>query len=252
MIDQIAHWIEDYATRCAGRRTLVVGVSGGLDSAVVAKLCERTRLHTICVTMPASRNLSLPSFMRAAELIGGMQDCTHVHRSIIDILEAYETDLVEHTGDVDDDAMSCLRRGNLSARIRTDILYDVACARDGLVIGTCNLDELYTGYFTKGGDGMSDIEPLGELHKSQVRELASDLGVPTSIIEAVPTAELWEGQTDEGELGVTYDEIEFAIKKLCGTSDAAPTPRQRDAINIVTRLTNSTAHKRQLPPVFEV
>ena len=104
--------------------------------------------------------------------------------------------------------MDKIRKGNIMARTRMIMLYDQAAKYRGLVLGTSNKTELLLGYFTKYGDGGVDIEPLGDLYKTQVRQLVKDLGVPDRIIKKVPTAGLWPGQTDEGELGFTYEEVD--------------------------------------------
>ena len=235
---EIAAWIRDY-TEKAGRTTLVLGVSGGIDSAVVAGLCWLTNLRTIFVLMPEM--VSNPSYDRAAEVAdtfwseSTVSPTSFIHE-IHEIINFYEKKGFGNTK---------LTRGNLAARIRANILYDYAGQYNGLVVGTTNLSEMLIGYFTKGGDGLCDLEPIAKYWKSEVYKLGEALGVPESVMKAVSTADLWEGQTDEDEMGVTYDMIEKTISRPGGTELY---PKE---FAIIDRMHNSTRHKRLPPPQFE-
>jgi NAD+ synthase len=143
-----------------------------------------------------------------------------------------------------DDAASRLAQANIKPRLRMATLYYVANRLGYLVAGTGNRSEIAIGYYTKYGDGGVDLLPLGSLVKSEVRALARDLGVPAPIIEKAPSAGLWLGQTDEGEMGFTYDELDDYLRR--GPESVAPAMAMR-----IERLTRASEHKRNLPPVFQ-
>jgi len=157
-------------------------------------------------------------------------------------------------------ALSQLGEGNIRSRIRANILYDFAGSLSGLVVGTGNKDEDEIGYFTKGGDGLVDLCPLSKIHKSQVRYMAEILGVSHEIIDAAPSAGLWDGQTDEDELGMTYDEVEWAIRydELDGIGaehdfgfHQPVQPRHNEVLAKVGVLRKQNEHKLKYPPVFD-
>lgn len=268
LTEAISNWIREYAEE-AGRQALVVGVSGGLDSAVIAKLCEKTGMKTICVSMPAiPSNITIAesdSTRRAFNLCVGDKyypegdrrsqgmNVEFIRTDIGPLLDSYCWDINKWTnnGPLTKSDSHRLRRGNLAARIRANILYDIAAANNGLVVGTGNYDEIQIGYLTKGGDGLVDIEPLGEFHKHTVLALAEVMEVTEEIIEVAPSAELWDGQTDEGELGMTYSEIAFALDlygEPVGSEEL--TERQREVLKKIRKMQVASEHKRNIPPTF--
>lgn len=187
--------------RKTGLQKVVIGLSGGLDSAVVAVLASRAfGDNLLCVKMP-SHYSSQSSLDDADELcsVFGMKSEMH---SIEPMLRAYERS-----------DMSPLRVGNLSARLRMATLFDIS-ARDGaLVLGTSNKSELMLGYGTLYGDLASAINPIGDLYKTEVFELARYLEVPASIIDKPPSADLWAGQSDEIEIGYPYEDLDRVLKR---------------------------------------
>jgi len=249
----VSNWIKDYAEGC-GINTLVVGVSGGIDSAVILYLCEMTGLKTISVFMPLGPGEECRLRQKIDDL---MKQSTSEHRMVYirDILLIYQESYVfpdnkKNLGRTE------LSQGNLRARIRANILYDIAGTENGLVVGTDNKDEEMLGYFTKGGDGLVDILPIVNFHKSEVYELAEELNIPESIINAAPSANLWDGQTDEGELGMTYAEIEVAIKvwemsiTMAEALKIIDSDRFHTVYSKVLNMINKTYHKRNLPPSY--
>jgi len=257
LIDDIVGWIKKYCEK-NGIDSLIVGVSGGIDSAVVTCLCEKTGIKTICVSLPyeydqvpmdlATLNSENPmketSTRRAYYLCRGRK-VEYFIKAIQPIVLAYknagfgETQLLE---------------GNLRSRIRANILYDFAAKNNGIVVGTGNKDEDQIGYFTKGGDGLCDVCPLSNLHKSIVYEIAKVFGdIPQDIIDAAPTAELWENQTDENELGMTYDEVEWALRILGRRPIAINRmeKKERDIVNKVKNMVKKNDHKLRYPPIFD-
>jgi NAD+ synthase len=251
LINGVTDWILTY-TNDHGINALVVGVSGGLDSAVVARLCERTGVPTIYVAMPMSlqkdsspRSLHLAGKLHIGAVIGTGLRCIPIGS----IVEAYKKMGL---------GMTSLREGNIRSRVRANILYDIASEYGGIVVGTGNKDEDEIGYFTKGGDGLVDICPLSQIHKSQVREMAKLLNVPQEIIDAKPTAGLWDGQTDEDELGMTYYEVEVVLRFLDGkinNQEAEKLIGNRDRLivvhNKVSHMRLKNAHKLKYPPVYQ-
>jgi len=282
---EVAVWLGNYA-REHGIKTLVVGVSGGIDSAVVFRLCEMTELDVIAVAMPMSlESDSCPdSLARAIELTKD-RDASFIVRPIGAIMTAYESVVgFSNTGCVvgfpaistkHDSLPSKLKThqiskedqrllfGNIRSRIRANILYHYAGMFGGIVVGTGNKDEDEIGYFTKGGDGLVDICPLSKIHKSQVWEMAAVLNVPNSIISAKPTAGLWDGQTDEEELGMSYAEVEWALKQIENIMQPKGffpfdlpdttqyTDRQKEVLQKVAHRRAKHAHKLKYPPIFE-
>ncbi len=197
--DYLVRFLDD-EVRKTGLKKVVLGLSGGIDSAVVAVLAHRAfGDDLLCVKMP-SHYSSQSSLDDADELVEkfGMRAITC---DISPLLQAYENE-----------SMSNLRKGNFSARMRMATLFDVSADEGALVLGTSNKSELMLGYGTLFGDLASAINPIGDLYKSEVFELARYLGVPASIIDKPPSADLWEGQSDEEELGYTYAVLDAALR----------------------------------------
>jgi NAD+ synthase len=231
----ISEWLRDYAAQ-AGAKGYAVGLSGGIDSACTAALCRRAMgTEVLGVLLPCH---SAPEDAEMARLVAKAVDLRTV---TVDLTGTYDAVLVALPSGASD-----LARANIKPRLRMAALYALAQTHGYLVAGTGNRSELEIGYFTKYGDGGVDVEPLGSLYKWQVRMLAEHLGIPRPVIDRPPTAGLWAGQTDEGEMGITYDELDatLAAIQLGDTSTIEPLLLSR-----VQRMVAASAHKRAMPPV---
>jgi NAD+ synthase len=197
--DYLVRFLDD-EVRKTGLNSVVLGLSGGIDSAVVAVLAHRAfGDNLLCVKMP-SHYSSQSSLDDADELVKKFK-MRAITRDISPLLHAYEND-----------QMSNLRKGNFSARMRMATLFDVSAEECALVLGTSNKSELMLGYGTLFGDLASAFNPIGDLYKSEVFELARYLDVPDSIISKPPSADLWAGQSDEEELGYSYAVLDAALR----------------------------------------
>lgn len=186
----------------AGYSRVVFGLSGGVDSAVVAVLCKKAFDHNMLAVMIPSDTTN-PRHMSDALSLCEKFDIEAEHVSIKNMLHAYPLQL--------DDK---LRKGNLAARLRMSVLYDISSRDRALVVGTSNKSEIILGYGTMFGDTACAINPIGELYKTQIWGLAKHLGVIDSIITKAPSADLWEGQSDEEELGHKYLDMDAAMYEL--------------------------------------
>lgn len=248
----IAEWMRQRVT-LAGARGLVVGLSGGIDSAVVARLCQMaTPGQVIGVLMPCHSD---PRDESDARLVA---DHFNIPAIRVDLAPGYDR-LVEdlkaalselpagHAPIPPGEATDIKARvplANVKPRMRMAALYFVANSLNYLVAGTGNRSELTIGYFTKHGDGGVDLLPIGSLLKSEVRTLAKQLGVPDAIIDKPPSAGLWLGQTDEDEMGFKYADLEKYLED--GPETVAPALGLR-----IERLMRSSEHKRSMAPVPE-
>lgn len=199
--DYLQRFLDDEVKK-TGINKVVIGLSGGIDSAVVAVLAHKVfGDDLLCVKMP-SHYSSLSSLHDADELCHefGLRAIT---ASIEPMLRAYE----ELNLDMDN-----LRRGNFSARMRMATIFDISARENALVLGTSNKSELMLGYGTLYGDLASALNPIGDLYKSEVYELAEYLNITKSIIHKAPSADLWDGQSDEADLGYTYVQLDEALK----------------------------------------
>jgi len=240
---EIADWMQAQVAS-AGARGVVVGLSGGIDSAVVLGLAVRaTPGQVVGVMMPchsdpqdeAHGRLTADHFgVPAVRLdLGPTYD-----RMVEDLRNALATLPAPAAG-----GDQPLPLANVKPRLRMTSLYFVANSLNCLVAGTGNRSEIAIGYFTKYGDGGADILPIARLLKSEVRELARELGVPAPIIDKPPSAGLWSGQTDEGEMGFTYEQLEH---HLTGSGPVPP-----EVARQIERLARASDHKRALPPIPE-
>ncbi|AGI48222.1 NAD+ synthetase [Thermoplasmatales archaeon BRNA1] len=196
----------------AGAKGAVVGISGGVDSAVVAKLCADALggENVLCVFMPTAVT-SAEDYIQTKK----MCQTWGINYNTVSIQPAVDA----FSGMLLTGKEAPLEKGNIMARCRMIVLYDKAKKENYLVVGTTNRSELLMGYMTKFGDGAEDVMPMHGIYKTQVWELAKIIGVPQEIIDKVPTAGLWEGQTDEEEMGITYHDLDIALSLMEGGAD---------------------------------
>jgi len=235
LAQKLVEWIKTQV-QTAGCKGVVLGLSGGIDSAVVAVLCKKALpQNTLGVMLPCHSNQDDMTDALAVATKFDIKTTTVVLDSICDSLIA--AILVP---DATDEKKQKLARANLKPRLRMTSLYYIANQLNYLVVGTSNKSELTVGYYTKYGDGGADIIPIGNLVKNQVRELATYLGIPQQIIDRPPSAGLWSGQTDESEMGMTYDELDTYI--TCGEGNEKVCKQIEDMVK-------TSAHKRKPAPI---
>ncbi len=243
-IELIRKFISDKVEK-TGAKGVVLGLSGGLDSATVLKFSidalGEERVH--CIIMPESA--SPEEDMEDARWIAEKWNVEYDEIDIDPILETYPADPEER-----------LPYANLKTRVRGDIEYYFANVENKLVIGTSNKSELLLGYTTKYGDSAADFLPIGDVYKSNLQELAERIGVPERFLDKVPRAGLWEGQTDENELGHTYKEIDEVLK---GIEKQEPLERIAEknglstgTVEDVKEMIENTSHKRKFPTVLKL
>lgn len=241
--DRIVTWLRERLT-ASGARGFVIGLSGGIDSAVAARLCHLAApSRTLCVMLPC---YSHPQDEHDARLVADAFRIPVVKVDLSPTFDALNEALGSalkgvpthvHVADIKQQ----LPGSNVKPRLRMTALYYFANSLNYLVVGTGNRCELALGYYTKYGDGGVDLLPIGGLLKSEVRKVAAALGVPTSIIDKPPTAGLWMGQTDEAEMGFSYETLERYLTEGPGSVPEAAAQR-------IGELARSSAHKRALPP----
>ena len=234
LAERLVSWIRDRVA-AAGCKGVVMGLSGGVDSSVTAVLCHRAfPKNTLALLMPCYSNQENMAHARMVAEKFAIPTKTVVLDSVFDgLLKVLPEDKVNPD-------VSRLAQANIKARLRMLTLYYFANSLKYIVVGAGNRDELAVGYFTKYGDGGVDIQPLGNLLKGQLKELARFLGIPEPIINKPPSADLWEGQTDEGELGFSYDELD----QYLATGETSAEIKKR-----IESMIAATEHKRQLPPI---
>lgn len=231
----IADWMKAQV-QAAGMEGIVLGLSGGIDSAVVGALAKMAvGDKTLGLIMPCH---SLPQDADHALLVAKEFD---IATEFVDLGPVYDTVIEALPAGTD------LATANIKPRIRMITLYHQAQSRKSLVAGTGNRSEIAVGYFTKHGDSGVDMLPIGNLLKVEVRELARELGVPEPIITKPPSAGLWEGQTDEGEMGFTYDELDRTIARA---TRGGFTPSTKSEKRIAAMMAGSE-HKRRMPPSWK-
>jgi NAD+ synthase len=232
----------------AGAKGIVLGMSGGLDSAVVGALCARAlgKSKVLAIAMPAPESNPLDA-KHAAQVCKaiGVKLVTRPIGPIADgVLRALGSQPPEHA------------LGNAKSRARMILLYATAQTKGLLVCGTGNKSELLTGYFTKWGDGGCDLNPIGDLYKTQVRQLAKHLDIPRPVIAKAPSAGLRPGQTDEGDLGLTYEELDAILKGIELNHDLAAIVRKTGLpmakVAKVNALVRRSEHKRHLPIIPKI
>ncbi len=233
--------------RQAGFERAVLGLSGGIDSGLVAYLVAEAigPELLLCVLMPY--RTSSPASRGDAEVVVADIGCTS---EIVDI-----SPMVDGFYASQSDA-SALRRGNFMARMRMSVLYDRSVTWGGLVVGTGNKTEALIGYTTLFGDSACAFNPVGDLYKSQVRQLAAAIGVPDAIIRKAPSADLWPGQTDEAEAGFEYHELDrllfWRIDKRRSTDELIAMGFDAATIERVDRMVAAAEFKRQVPPIAKL
>lgn len=242
----LSNFIHSEITRTGFNRA-VLGLSGGLDSALSCFLAARAMgpKNVLAVRMPY-RTSSRDSLDDAQKVI----DATGVQSLTVPITEMADP-LINCFPDMDP-----LRKGNIMARIRMVVLFDQSAAFNGLVVGTGNKTEILLGYTTIYGDSACAINPLGDLYKTQVRQIAREIGVPNSVVEKPPSADLWIGQTDEGELGFTYEEVDKLLIRLV---DERFTPQEcveagfsKAFVDEVVKRIQRNHFKRVMPPICKL
>ena len=244
--------IENYLTKFlkdevhkTGLKNAVIGLSGGIDSAVVAVLAQRAFGDNFLAVMLPSSSSSQSSFDDAYELCKKF-DIKNRSVHIGNLVESYFKNQ-EKTN---------LRVGNFSARMRMSVLYDISAQNSALVLGTSNKSELLLGYGTMFGDLASAINPIGDMYKTEVFEFAKHLGVPRSIIQKPPTADLWEGQSDEEDLGFTYAQLDKALKAFVderlSKDELLKNKFDSELVELITTKIYQNQFKRKLPIIAKL
>lgn len=245
MEKKIVNWIKEY---CKKNKisSLIVGISGGIDSSLVSTICCETQIKTIIVSLPLKQKKDQLTRARnhANWLKSKYSNVFFVEKDLSNLYECFNTIL-------DDNEKSLLSLANTKSRLRMITLYQIASNNNGIVVGTGNkIEDFGVGFFTKYGDGGVDISPIADLTKTEVREMSKKMGLLDEIILAKPTDGLWDDdKTDEEQLGASYEELEWAMdfkgdKKLI--SD-----RQKKVLKIFRDFNKKNKHKMKSIPIFK-
>jgi len=241
----------------AGFERAVLGLSGGIDSALVAYLVSEAigAERLMCVLMPY--RTSSPASRGDAEEVVRQLGCASEVVDISPMVDGFfGRDGEPGAAGPEGLDASPLRRGNLMARIRMSVLYDRSVTWGGLVVGTGNKTESLIGYTTLFGDSACAFNPIGDLYKSQVRQVSAAIGVPETIIRKAPSADLWPGQTDETEAGFTYHELDrmlyWRIDRRRGVDEMAAMGFDPTVVRRVDRMVATSEFKRQVPPIAKL
>ena len=245
----IEGWMRSYATS-SGQKGFVVGISGGIDSALTAALAARTGLELLMVQMPIRQAAS--EHNRGLELIELLQSRHAKARSVSVDLNASFDQLLQAVRPLGMEKNELLAAANMRARLRMSTLYYLAATHGLLVAGTGNkVEDFGVGFYTKYGDGGVDLSPIADLMKTEVRAMAEALELPRSIVEAAPTDGLWgDGRTDEDQLGARYPELEEAMRRHeSGLGEDGLEGRALEVFRLYLSLNKANAHKMNPIPV---
>ncbi|HKJ06731.1 MAG TPA: NAD(+) synthase [Flavobacteriaceae bacterium] len=252
VVDFIVTWLSDYAKN-AGVKGFVVGISGGIDSAVTSTLCAKTNYPILCLEMPIHQGENQVN--RAKEHIQNLKiTFPNVTSNEIDLTNTFET-FKKSVPQIEENDVVFLARANTRARLRMTTLYYFAGLNNYLVAGTGNkVEDFGVGFFTKYGDGGVDISPIADLLKSEVYKIAEVLNVPQSIIEAKPTDGLFgDSRSDEDQIGASYDELEWAMLEAeKGKKSTDFNGRQKVVFEIYNQRNKANLHKIKPIPVCEI
>ncbi|MGB5868080.1 MAG: NAD+ synthase [Arcobacteraceae bacterium] len=242
---QMISFLQDEVSKI-GVQKVVVGISGGLDSAIVSTLCKEAFGENIQgVLMPS--HLSSDSSINDAKELCEKFDISYEIVEIAPMVQAY----FKNTPDA-----SALRIGNLSARMRMSVLYDISARDNAIVVGTSNKSEILLGYGTLFGDTACAINPIGQLYKSDAFEFARYLGITDAIINKKPSADLWEGQSDEEELGYSYKTMDDVLKQLIDENktkdDLLKQGVDEELIDMIQYRVKANAFKSKLPTIATI
>ncbi len=252
IVDHIVNWLRDYATN-ANIKGFVIGISGGIDSALTSTLCAKTGLDLLCLEMPIHQATSQVS--RAANHIAWLQNnYPNVKRQKVELTPVFDG-LVEQLPKVEKEEDRFMSLANTRARLRMTTLYYFAAIEGYLVAGTGNkVEDFGVGFYTKYGDGGVDLSPIADLLKTEVYELASFLGVNENILKAAPTDGLWgDDRTDEDQIGASYPELEWAMEMdEIGKTVNDFSERKKEVFRIYKRLNSANKHKMIPIPICKI
>ena len=252
--DPIVKWIYDYCITHPSIKSLVVGISGGIDSSVVSTLCALTGVKTYVVGMPINQleNQESLSDDHGKWLSGKFSNVEFIKT---DMSLVYDTFLQTISSDIGEQfATNKLAQANTRSRFRMVTLYQIAATVGGIVVGTGNKVEDYgVGFYTKYGDGGIDIAPIADLYKTEVWRLGENLGVDERIISAPPTDGLWDdGRTDEDQIGTSYTMLEWVMEKGLKEDPMFFNEEQTNAINVYQKFHMQNKHKMVEIPTFKL
>jgi len=246
VINHIVHWLNNYSEQ-SKTNGFVVGISGGIDSALTSTLCALTSKQVICLNMPIHQHKN--EYDRGHEHINWLKS----KYKNVSSFEVELTNTFQSIGNaLPENIQDWLTMANTRSRLRMTTLYAFACHHKLLVAGTGNkVEDFGIGFFTKYGDGGVDLSPIADLMKSEVYALAKELGVVQSILEAKPTDGLFaDGRSDEDQIGASYDELEWAMTFIENPHDFTTlTERQKIVLDIYTRMNKANQHKMNPIPV---
>ncbi len=252
VIDHIVNWLKNYATK-ANCKGFVIGVSGGIDSAVTSTLCAKTGLELLCLEMPIHQGTN--QVTRADNHIAWLMDnFSNVNRQLVNLTPVFDS-LVAALPKVENEEDRFMSLANTRARLRMTTLYYFAALEGYLVAGTGNkVEDFGVGFYTKYGDGGVDLSPIADLLKTEVYEIGGTLGVNQEIMDAAPTDGLWgDSRTDEDQIGASYPELEWAMKmddEKKSVSDFSD--RKREVFSIYKKFNTANKHKMIPIPICEI
>ena len=251
LIKHIVNWLNSYSKN-SKTNGFVIGVSGGIDSAVTSTLCAKTGLPTLCLEMPIHQ--SNKELERSKKHIQWLKsNFSNVESKYLDLAKSF--DEIKTSISITDKKNNELALANSKSRLRMLTLYYFASVNNFLVAGTGNkVEDFGVGFYTKFGDGGVDLSPIADLMKSEVRSIAKEMGINNDIIIAEPTDGLWDDtRTDENQIGASYNELEWAMNELDnGKSESDFSGREKEVFNILKNFNTANKHKMVPIPICEI